>query len=232
MTKGDALASLHAAMVVCRRCPRLVEHRERVAREKVRRYADQDYWGKPVPSLGDPGARLLIVGLAPAAHGGNRTGRIFTGDRSGDFLFRALHAAGFASQPTSVRADDGLVLHDCYITAIVHCVPPDNRPVPEEVRACRSYLVEELHLLERVRVVLALGGMAFEGFLKARHAAGRPAPVPPPRFGHGVRAILPDGVVLLGCYHPSQQNTQTGRLTAAMLDEVLAAARRALDARP
>jgi uracil-DNA glycosylase family 4 len=228
MRRGDALAVLHAAMVACRRCPRLVEYRERVAREKVRRYADQDYWGKPVPSLGDPAARLLIIGLAPAAHGGNRTGRIFTGDRSGDFLFRALHAAGFASQPTSVRMDDGLRLHDCYITAIIHCAPPENRPAAEEVRACRSYLVEELQRLQRVRVVLALGGMAFEGFLKARHAAGRPAPVPQPRFAHGARTTLPDGVVLLGCYHPSQQNTQTGRLTPAMLDGTLAAARRVL----
>lgn len=216
-------------MVACRRCPRLVEYRERVAREKVRRYRAEPYWGRPVPSLGPADARLLVVGLAPAAHGGNRTGRIFTGDRSGDFLFRALHEAGFANQPNSAHAEDGLRLLDCYITAVLHCAPPENRPRPGELEACRPYLVEELTLLRAVRVVVALGAIAFEHFLRAWAAAGRLAPSRRPRFSHGAEARLPAGPVLLASYHPSQQNTQTGRLTPAMLARIFARARRLIE---
>ncbi len=221
---AEAIRALQARIVACRRCPRLVEYRERVARDKVRRYADEAYWGRPVPSLGDPGARLLVVGLAPAAHGGNRTGRVFTGDRSGDFLFAALHRAGFANQSTSRQRGDGLRLRDCYITAVIHCAPPANKPAPQEMRNCRPYLVEELHELRRLRVVVALGAVAFDGFLRAWSAAGRELRAPRPRFAHGGQEELPGGLVLLATYHPSQQNTQTGRLTPAMLDAVLARA--------
>jgi uracil-DNA glycosylase family 4 len=219
-TRREALQEVCARVVACRRCPRLVEHRERVAREKVRRYRAQDYWGRPVPSLGDPEARLLIVGLAPAAHGGNRTGRIFTGDRSGDFLFRALHRAGFANQPTSLHRDDGLRLRDCYITAVVHCAPPDNRPTPEEQDHCRPYLVEEIATLRRVRVVVALGGVALAGFWKGWAAAGQALPAVRCRFAHGAECPVPGGPTLVASYHPSQQNTQTGRLTPVMLDRI------------
>jgi len=199
----------------CSLCPRLVAHRERVAREKVKRYREWDYWGKPVPSFGDPQARLLIIGLAPAAHGGNRTGRVFTGDRSGDWLYEALFTAGFANQPTSVHKEDGLQLRDCYITAAVHCAPPDNKPLPEEFTACRPYLLQELTLLKQVRVVVALGQIAFAAYLTARRELGLAVPSPVPRFGHG-RAFSLHGITLLGCYHPSQQNTFTGRLTREM----------------
>ncbi|HTU01070.1 MAG TPA: uracil-DNA glycosylase, partial [Candidatus Sulfotelmatobacter sp.] len=188
---------LQARVVACRLCPRLVSYRERVAREKVRRYRDEPYWGKPVPSFGDPAAHLLIVGLAPAAHGGNRTGRIFTGDRSGDFLFQALFQAGFANQPFARHRDDGLRLTNCYITAVLHCAPPGNRPERSEMIACRRYLVEEIRRLAAVRVVLALGRIAFDGFLQAWAQADRPLPAPRPRFGHGSEAHLPGGVHLL-----------------------------------
>ena len=213
------LATLQRRIIVCGRCPRLVAHRERVAREKVKRYRDQEYWGKPIPSFGDPQARLLIIGLAPAAHGGNRTGRIFTGDRSGDWLYGALYEAGFANQPTSLHKNDGLVLRDCYITAAVHCAPPDNKPTPEEFSACRPYLLQELTLLRRVRVVVALGQIAFTSYLSARRELGLPLSSPLPRFGHGVTAFLGD-VTLIGSYHPSQQNTFTGRLTREMFASV------------
>jgi uracil-DNA glycosylase family 4 len=191
-----------------------------VALEKVKRYRDWDYWGKPVPSFGDLEARLLIIGLAPAAHGGNRTGRIFTGDRSGDWLYGALYQAGFANQPTSVHKDDGLTLRDCYITAAVHCAPPDNKPLPEEFAACRPYLLQELTLLKQVRVVVALGQIAFTTYLTARRALSLSVPSPVPRFGHGATFTLPDGVTLIGSYHPSQQNTFTGRLTREMFQSV------------
>jgi uracil-DNA glycosylase family 4 len=220
----DTLHVLQATIVDCRLCPRLVSHREQVARIKVRRYREEEYWGRPIPSWGPPNARLLIVGLAPAAHGGNRTGRIFTGDRSGDFLFQALHRAGFANQPWSRDRHDGLRLFDCYITAAVRCAPPANKPLPEELSTCRRYLVRELQLLPRVRVVIALGRIAFDAFLRAWVEAGRPAPAPRPRFGHGVAAALPGGTLLLGSYHPSQQNTQTGRLTLAMFQRVFSRA--------
>jgi uracil-DNA glycosylase family 4 len=222
---GNSLFHLQHQIVQCSACPRLVEHRERVALEKVKRYRDWDYWGKPVPSFGDPKARLLIIGLAPAAHGGNRTGRIFTGDRSGDWLYGALHRAGFANQPTSVHKDDGLTLRDCYITAAVHCAPPDNKPLPEEFIACRPYLLEELVLLKRVHVVVALGQIAFTAYLTARRQLSLPLPSPLPRFGHGVISSLSDGVTLIGSYHPSQQNTFTGRLTREMFQAVFDQAR-------
>jgi len=223
--RAEALQGLRARVVSCRLCPRLVAYRERVAQEKVRRYRDQPYWGRPVPSFGDPNAVLLIVGLAPAAHGGNRTGRIFTGDRSGDFLFEALFRAGFSNQPFSRHKDDGLQLTNCYITAVLHCAPPANRPERGEIVTCRRYLLEEIELLARVRVVLALGRIAFESFLQAWGQAGRATALPRPQFGHGSESRLPGDIHLLASYHPSQQNTQTGRLTAAMFADVLLRAR-------
>ena len=214
-----ALPTLQRRIISCRQCPRLVAHRERVAQEKVKRYRDQTYWGKPIPSFGDPQARVLIIGLAPAAHGGNRTGRIFTGDRSGDWLYGALYDAGFANQPTSAHKNDGLRLTDCYITAAVHCAPPENKPTPDEFIACRPYLLQELTLLRHVRVVIALGQIAFAAYLTARRELRLPLPSPLPRFGHGAMFTLND-VTLIGSYHPSQQNTFTGRLTRAMFASV------------
>ena len=195
---------------------------------KVRRYRDEDYWGKPLPGFGDSEARLLVVGLAPAAHGGNRTGRIFTGDRSGDFLYQALYRAGFANQPLSRHRDDGLALRDCYITAAVRCAPPDNKPSLIELSTCRPYLIEEIGQLSHLRVVVTLGHIAFTAFLKAWGDVGRSVPSPRPFFAHGVKNILAAGVVLLASYHPSQQNTQTGRLTSVMFQRVFTAARRLL----
>lgn len=226
-----ALVRLQATIVACRACPRLVRHRERVAATKVRRYRDWEYWGRPVPPFGDPAARLLVVGLAPAAHGGNRTGRIFTGDRSGDWLFAALHRFGFANQPTSTHRGDGLTLRDCYVTAAVRCAPPGNRPSRAELTRCRPYLVEELRLLDRVRVVVALGSIALAAYLEARRALGQAVPVPRPAFRHGAAHRLPGGPVLITSYHPSQQNTLTGRLTRPMFDRVFARARRLLPPR-
>lgn len=194
-------------------------------------YRDWTYWGRPLPGFGDPRARLLIVGLAPAAHGGNRTGRMFTGDRSGDWLFRALHRAGFASQPTSVARDDGLALTDCYVTAAVRCAPPGNRPVPGEFARCRPYLVRELALLPRLRAVVALGGSAMDAFLRAWSDLGHALPRPKPAFRHGATVELPP-VTLLLSYHPSQRNTSTGRLTEAMFDEVFRDARSVLSRTP
>lgn len=210
----------------CRRCPRLVEWRERVAVEKRAAFASEPYWGKPVPGFGDPSARLVVVGLAPGAHGSNRTGRMFTGDRSGDWLFRALHKAGFANQAESVSQTDGLVLDDCYITAAVHCVPPANKPTLVEQDECSSWMRSELSAFTNVEVVVALGGLAFARLIRGDLGWGRPAPRP--RFAHGVEILLPDGPLLLGCYHPSQQNTFTGRLTESMLDAVFGRAGRAL----
>jgi uracil-DNA glycosylase family 4 len=220
MTDRHALAALTAEVVDCRRCPRLVEWRERVAREKVRRFRDETYWGRPVPGFGDPDARILLVSLAPAAHGGNRTGRVFTGDASGDFLFPALHAVGLANQPTSRRADDGLLLHDAYIAAAVRCAPPDNRPLPAERDNCAPYLARELATLEGVRVIVALGGYAWESTFRAIAAVRGEDPRPRPRFGHGAEASA-GGYRIVASYHPSQQNTLTGRLTAPMLGDVL-----------
>jgi uracil-DNA glycosylase family 4 len=218
-----AREALAAEIVGCRRCPRLVAWREEVARAKRAAHAHEEYWGRPVPSLGDPDARVLVLGLAPAAHGGNRTGRIFTGDRSGDWLFAALWRAGLANQPESVARDDGLRLHGCYVTAAVRCAPPDNRPLPEERDRCAPYLVRELELLTSVRVIVCLGGFAWDAALRARVALGVPTPRPKPRFGHGAE-LAAERWPLLGCYHPSQQNTFTGRLTETMIDQVMARA--------
>lgn len=229
MTGPQALAELNRRVVDCRLCPRLVEHRERTAREKRAMYRDDDYWGRPLPSFGDPNARVLIVGLAPAAHGGNRTGRMFTGDSSGDWLFETLHKFGFASSPTSRRRDDGLTLTDAYITAAVRCAPPDNKPTTEEKATCRAYLAGELRLLANVRVVVALGRIAFDGYLAARRELGLEAPRPAPRFGHGATHALSDGVTLVSSYHPSRQNTNTGTLTRQMFEDVFAGVRRMLD---
>src|SRR5262245_4720056 len=220
-----SLAHLQRQIISCSLCPRLVAHREKVAREKVKRFREWDYWGKPVPSFGDPQARLLIIGLAPAAHGGNRTGRVFTGDRSGDWLYGALYEAGFANQPTSIHKDDGLKLIDCYITAAVHCAPPDNKPLPEEFTACRPYLLHELAVLKQVQVIVALGQIAFTTYLTARRALGLSVPSPLPRFGHGYAHSLDNGITLLGSYHPSQQNTFTGRLTREMFQSIFFTAR-------
>jgi uracil-DNA glycosylase family 4 len=216
---------LNRRIVSCRLCPRLVEHRESIAREKRRQYRDWEYWGRPVAGFGDRRARLLIVGLAPAAHGANRTGRMFTGDRSGDWLYAAMHEAGFANQATSRDRDDGLELRDAFISATARCAPPDNKPTLEETSACRSYLVEEIERLDRVRVVLALGQIALHGFLSAWAECGRTVPRPKPRFGHGASCRLDDRTWLVTSYHPSQQNTFTGRLTRPMLEEVFRTAR-------
>jgi uracil-DNA glycosylase family 4 len=196
-----------------------------VAREKVARFRDWTYWGRPVPGFGDPRARLLVVGLAPAAHGGNRTGRIFTGDESGNWLYAALHRAGFANQPTSTSRDDGLRLRDAFITAVARCAPPANRPTPAEIATCRRWLLGERGALSRVRVVVALGQVAHDGFLVAERARGAAIPRPAPRFGHGAEHRLEPDLVLLDSYHPSQQNTFTGKLTRAMLDAVFVRAR-------
>ena len=222
------LAHLRDEIIACRSCPRLVGHRERVAREKRRQYRDCDYWGRPLPGFGDPAARVLLVGLAPAAHGGNRTGRIFTGDRSGDWLFAALHRAGFANQPDSTDRDDGLQLRDAYVTAVVRCAPPDNKPSRGEIERCREHLVRELKLLPNIRVVVALGRIAMDGFWAAWGRAGHALPRPRPRFAHAVVHPLAD-VALVTSYHPSQQNTLTGRLTRPMFDRVFKTVRELLD---
>jgi uracil-DNA glycosylase len=222
---GDAgLAGLLAEVVACRRCPRLVDWRERVAAEKRASFADQAYWGRPVPSFGDPAARILVLGLAPAAHGGNRTGRIFTGDRSGDWLFASLWRCGLANQPESVSREDGLRLRGAWVTAAVRCAPPANRPLPAERDHCFRYLLRELELLDKVRVIVCLGGFAWDAALRARAALGDAAPRPKPRFGHGAE-LAAGRWPLLGCYHPSQQNTFTGRLTEPMIDAVFLRAR-------
>jgi len=220
VTDGDSLAALTAEIVACRRCPRLVEWRERVAREKVARFRDEVYWGRPVPGFGDPSARILIVGLAPAAHGGNRTGRVFTGDASGDFLFAAMHAVGLANQPTSRRADDGLRLLDAYVAAAVRCAPPANKPLPSERDNCAPFLARELALLPRVRVLLALGAYGWESAFRVIAATTGIDARPRPRFGHGAEAIA-GRYAVVGSYHPSQQNTFTRRLTQRMLRDVL-----------
>jgi uracil-DNA glycosylase len=226
-----SVADLDAALVECRACPRLVEWRERVAREKRAAYRHEEYWGRPVPGIGPPDARLLVVGLAPAAHGGNRTGRMFTGDRSGDVLFAALHAVGLANQPTAVHRDDGLELHGVRITAPVHCAPPDNKPTPAERETCGSWLRAELALLSP-RAVVVLGAFGWQALLPVLAEAGWAVPRPRPRFGHGVHVELAGHagpLHLFGSYHVSQQNTFTGRLTPAMLEDVLVRAARAAE---
>ena len=221
----DSLERLTEEIVRCERCPRLVEWRQQTAAEPPRRYRGEEYWGRPLPGFGDPGARVLLVGLAPAAHGGNRTGRMFTGDRSGDWLYAALHRAGFANQALSARRDDGLRLTDAYITAVNRCPPPANRPTPVERDNCLPFLVRELALLERARVIVTLGSYAWDGTLRALRERGVEVPRPKPRFGHGTEVSV-GPYTLLGCYHPSQQNTFTGKLTEPMLDAVFARARR------
>jgi uracil-DNA glycosylase family 4 len=220
---SDSFESVEADVVDCFRCPRLVEWREQVAREKTARFRDWEYWGKPVPGFGDPDAKVLVVGLAPAAHGGNRTGRVFTGDRSGDWLFAAMYRAGFANQPTSVSRDDGLRLIDAYIAAIVRCAPPANKPLPEERSNCLPYLQRELALLTNLRVIVCLGAYALEGVSLALGLRPRP------KFGHGFEIPLdPDGRgggTIICSFHPSQQNTFTGKLTVEMLDAVFGRAR-------
>jgi uracil-DNA glycosylase family 4 len=223
---------LNQQVIACRLCPRLVEYRERVALEKRRAYLNWTYWGRPVPSFGDPAARLLIIGLAPGAHGANRTGRMFTGDRSGDFLYRALWETGFANQPASTAIDDGLNLHDAYITAPVRCAPPDNKPSRDEILRCRPFFDQELATLPNIRVVVALGGIAFENYLSVLQRRGSIASRTAFRFAHGAEYETHiGGPVVLCSYHPSQQNTSTGRLTAEMLHDVFARARSILAAR-
>ncbi len=219
MGRPNVLARLQQEIIACRRCPRLVAYREWIAREKKRQYQEWTYWGKPVPSFGDPKARVLIVGLAPAAHGANRTGRMFTGDQSGDFLYRTLYRFGFANRPTAQHRDDGLVLSDLYITAAVRCAPPDNKPMKEELANCHPYLLRELELLKNVRIMVALGRIAFEACLNACQKRGMSLPRPRPRFGHG-KVYLLDRLILIASYHPSRQNTQTGRLTQKMFDAI------------
>ena len=221
----SGLRALHREIVECRACPRLVAWREEVARLKVRRFREWTYWARPLPGFGDPRARLLVVGLAPAAHGGNRTGRMFTGDRSGDFLYAALHRAGFANQPTSVRRDDGLALRGAFITAPCRCAPPGNKPLPDELARCSVWLDREIALLQDVSVVLALGSIGWAAALSHFSRRGLAIPRPRPQFGHAAEAKIPGGPVLLGCYHVSQQNTNTGKLTAKMIDAVLARAK-------
>ncbi len=221
---ADSLERLTEEIVSCERCPRLVEWRAQTAADPPRRYRDEEYWGRPLPGFGDPGARVLLVGLAPAAHGGNRTGRMFTGDRSGDWLYAALHRAGLANQALSAHRGDGLRLTDAYITAVNRCPPPANKPTPAERDNCLPFLVRELALLERARVIVTLGSYAWDGTLLALRERGDEVPRPKPRFGHGAEVSV-GPYALLGCYHPSQQNTFTGKLTEPMMDAVFARAR-------
>ncbi len=227
----DSLAKLSREIVGCRRCPRLVAWREEAARQAPARFRGEHYWARPLPPFGDPDARLLIVGLAPAANGGNRTGRVFTGDASGDFLFRSLWRTGFANQPLSASRHDGLRISGALVSAAVRCAPPDNRPTPEEFRNCRPYLEREIALLPGLAAIVALGALAFSAVLETWKALGREVPRPRPRFGHGCEVSL-GGVALLGSYHPSQQNTFTGKLTPAMLSSVFRRARRICERSP
>jgi uracil-DNA glycosylase family 4 len=221
---GDSLTALEREITHCRACPRLVAWREEVAVTKRASFAGQEYWGRPVPGFGDPDATVVVLGLAPAAHGGNRTGRVFTGDRSGDWLFAALHAVGMANQPESVSRDDGLQLTGCWVAAAVRCAPPANKPTPGERDECLPFAVRELALLTRARAIVCLGGFAWDAALRILAARGDQVPKPRPRFGHGAQAQV-GGLELLGCYHPSQQNTFTGRLAPGMMEDVLRRAR-------
>lgn len=224
-----SLSVLNSRITGCTACPRLVAHRRVIAKTKRKQYRDWIYWGRPVPGFGDPEARLYVLGLAPAAHGGNRTGRVFTGDRSGDWLYEALHRYGFANQALSQHRDDDLRLSDCYIGATVRCAPPDNKPAPREFNACRPFLKEEMRLLRNAQVVVALGKIAFDHYLKACREEGLRLPAPLPAFGHAAVHRLPWGVHLIGSYHPSQQNTFTGRLTRPMFHSVFRIARRLIE---
>ena len=225
MAPADPLADLNRRIVRCQRCPRLVAHREASAADPPRRYRGQTYWARPLPGFGDPRARVILVGLAPAAHGGNRTGRMFTGDRSGDWLYRALWETGFANQPTSDHAADGLKLRDAYITATIRCAPPANKPLPDEIANCEPYLLEELRRLTRARVFVGLGRIGWLAYLRARSALGHARPKPLPIFGHAAVTRFDDGTTLIASYHPSQQNTFTGKLTRPMLRRVFETAR-------
>ena len=220
------LLVLNQEVVSCRACPRLVEHRETVAREKRRAYRDWDYWGKPVPGFGDPQARVLVLGLAPGAHGSNRTGRPFTGDSSGNFMYPVLHATGFASQPTATHLDDGLALSGAYITAAVRCAPPQNKPTPQEIAACSAFLDRELECLKQVRVVVALGRIGFDAYLNYLKRRGLLPSKAGYQFGHGAEYRMPDGRILLASYHPSNQNTQTGKLNEKMFRKIFERARK------
>ncbi|HSR10303.1 MAG TPA: uracil-DNA glycosylase [Thermodesulfobacteriota bacterium] len=226
MNTETELERLQQTVIRCTKCPRLVAYLREIPARKPKRFRDWDYWSKPLPSFGDPGARLLIFGLAPAAHGGNRTGRMFTGDRSGEWLFGALHKFGFANRPNSLRRDDGFALRDCYITATIRCAPPDNKPLPSEIENCRPYFLKEFDLLARVEAIVCLGQIAFQQILKSLRLKGRL--VPPLRFGHGLIYPLDGGPTLIVTYHPSQQNTQTGKLTHPMFDRIFEEARAAL----
>lgn len=230
-SEGHGLEDLNREVVACVRCPRLVTYRQEVARKKRRMYLHQEYWGRPLPGFGDPKAQVLIVGLAPAAHGGNRTGRMFTGDQSGNWLIETLYKFGFASSPTSSQRDDGLTLRQVYITATVHCAPPDNKPTPQERINCLPYLLRELRLLGNVSVIVALGKIAFDGYLLARREMGLEVPRPRPVFGHGAICDLADGKTLVASYHPSRQNTQTGKLTREMFEAVFSSVRQLVDSR-
>lgn len=224
----ESLQRLNRVIAACKKCPRLVLWRTRVAAEPPRRYRGDPYWARPVPGFGDSGARVLVVGLAPAAHGGNRTGRVFTGDRSGEWVFEALFEFGFANQPVSRGLDDGLELKDCYISAAVRCAPPANKPTTVEFDNCRDFLVREIQVLENLRVVVALGKVAFDSFLRAYTRLGTPLPKPRPQFTHGGVFAVTDSLTLLGSYHPSQQNTFTGKLTRSMFHQVFRTARDSL----
>jgi len=230
-SRPPALRALDREVVECRACPRLVEWREQVAGEKRAAFRTDTYWGRPIPGFGDPEARVLVAGLAPAAHGGNRTGRVFTGDRSGDFLYASLFRTGFANQPTSVSADDGLEVRDLYITAAVRCAPPANKPTPVERDTCLPYLARELDVLTQVRVIVVLGAFAYDAIGRVLAATGSPLPTPRPKFTHGVEVPTARAVVV-GCFHPSQQNTFTGKLTEPMIDAVFARARALAQAVP
>jgi len=229
---GNDIQALEEIITQCRRCPRLVGWREHVARAKVKRFRDEEYWGRPIPAFGDPDASLIIVGLAPAAHGGNRTGRMFTGDRSGDWLFGGLHRFDFANQPTSRHRQDGLALYDCFVTAALRCPPPANKPLLSELANCRRYLRREFELLRSARIFVALGRIAFQAFLKAWAETGHPLPDRRPMFRHGGEWQLPGGFSLIASYHPSQQNTQTGRLTRPMFHSIFRRLRQLLGRPP
>lgn len=226
--KSSSLSILHQEVVKCRRCPRLVEHCQTIGREKRRAYLEWEYWARPVPGFGDPNARLLILGLAPGAHGSNRTGRPFTGDKSGEFMYPVLHRVGFASQPTAVRRDDGLRLVDAYITAAVRCAPPDNKPTPEEIAACAPFLDREIAALKNLKVVVALGKIGFDAYLNFLKRRGNIVSKKEYVFAHGAQYAMPNGVALLASYHPSNQNTATGKLTEKMFREVFESAKRTI----
>ncbi len=228
MAGGAAVEALQDRVVRCQKCPRLVAYLKEVSDHKPKRFRDWDYWSKPLPSFGDPGARILIVGLAPAAQGGNRTGRMFTGDRSGEWLFGALYAFGFANQPNSSRCDDGFALRDCYITATIRCAPPQNKPLPEEIENCRPYFLKELDLLKRIQVIMPLGQIALTQTIKSLRSKG--VEIPALTFGHGKVYPLPNGQTLITTYHPSQQNTQTGKLTKPMFHRVFEMVKKRLEA--